>query len=103
MMNSEFSATSHRASIEIAIESRQSADSRGKTSASNPQNRNPWSTCVKVNEPKSCWELSELQAWPDHRHRWLHGRHHRRPCLRSRYAVATRTKTMVNHGNVLFI
>ena len=52
-------------------------------SATNPLNRKPWSVCVKVNEPKRSWELSELQVSPDHRHRFSHERHYRRPWLRS--------------------
>src|SRR4028118_664457 len=103
MTSSEFSATSHKASIETAAQSRQSAARRGKTSASSPQNTKPWSTCVKVNEPSSCWELSELQASPDHKQRPSQGRHHGRPWLRSKYAVPTRTTTMASHGIILLI
>src|SRR5215204_3772462 len=102
-MNSEFSITSHTASIETARHSRQSADSRGTVNASNPQNRKPWSRWVKLYGSNRCWELSELQGSPDHTRKYSQEHHHRRPWLRSRNAVPTRTTAMANQGKTLFI
>src|SRR5215218_3122318 len=102
-MNSPFSTTSQKASSEMAITSRQSADSLGKMTANNPQNRKPWSAWVKVNDPKSPWELSEPHVSPDHRQRFSHELNHTRPWLCSRNAVVDKIMTIMNQGNALLV
>src|SRR5215208_4288049 len=103
MTNSEFSITSHTASIETASHSRQTADTRGAISASNPQSRKPWSRCVKLYGSNRCWELSELQGSLDHRSRYPHEHAHNRPWLRSSNATPIRTTAMANQGKILRI